>query len=136
MDASAEWTARSAHTSVAFKHKIWVMGGAEGRNRFNDVWSSDNGQTWSKGTGLTHPVSSASTVEYKGRLWSLGGSGDSTKVFLSSADPATGWTAENTLQSAIRQTQAVVFKNRIWLLGGRYGGAPTDKVWKMGPGTE
>ena len=140
--AAAEWKARSYHTSVVFPRdgagkKIWVMGGSDvDFNSLNDVWSSDNGQTWGKGTGLTHPVSSASTVEYKGHLWSLGGAGGSTKVFLSSADPATGWTAENTLESAIRSTQAVVFKNRIWLLGGLYGGARTDKVWKMGTGNE
>ena len=126
------WEAREDHTSVVFDpdgkgKKIWVMGGHDG-NLLNDVWSSDNGQTWGKGTGLTHPVSSASTVEYKGRLWSLEGNG-----FLSSADPATGWTAEDTLQSAIYSTRAVVFKNRIWLLGGDYGGSKTDKVWNMGP---
>ena len=144
VDAAAEWTARSGHTSMVFApagvgKKIWVIGGGNDGNFLNDVWSSDNGQTWGKGTGLTHPVSSASTVEYKGRLWSLGGYESSTKilkVLLSSADPATGWTAEEPLQSAIVSTQAVVFKNRIWVLGGNYGGAQTDKVWKMGPGTE
>ena len=143
VDAAADWKARYYHTSVVFPldgagKKIWVMGGADVDSEvLNDVWSSDNGQTWGKGTGLTHPVNYASTVEYKGRLWSLGGGvRGSTKVFLSSADPATGWTAENTLPEAIKQTQAVVFKNRIWLPGGDYGGRRTDKVWKIGPGTE
>ena len=139
VDAAAEWEVRYGHTSVVFPpdgagKKIWVIGGTDvDYDDLNDVWSSDNGQTWGKGTGLTHTVSSASTVEYKGRLWSLGGNEDGTKVFLSSADPATGWTAENTLESAINATQAVVFKNRIWLLGGDYDRARTDKVWKMGP---
>ena len=142
VDAAADWKARYYHTSVVFPRdgagkKIWVMGGRDdASNKLNDVWSSDNGQTWGKGTGLTLNVTNASTVEYKGRLWSLGDSEGRTKVFLSSADPATGWTAENTLPEAISQTQAVVFKNRIWLLGGDYGGTRTDKVWKMGPGTE
>ena len=144
VDAAADWKARIEHTSVVFPSdgagkKIWVMGGWDVVfKRINDVWSSDNGQTWGKGTGLPHSVYSASTVEYKGRLWSLGGSSrnSTTKVFLSSADPATGWTAENTLPEAILATQAVVFKNRIWLLGGNYGGAETNTVWKMGPGTE
>ena len=130
------WMARSEHTSVVFPpdgngKKIWVMGGWDfDFNNLNDVWSSDNGQTWGKGTGLTHPVSSG-PVEYKNRFWILDYNG-----FLSSADPATGWTAEDTLQEKITSTRAVVFKNRIWLLGGRYGGSSIDKVWKMGPGTE
>ena len=142
VEAAAEWEVRYGHTSVVFPpdgagKKIWVMGGTDvDYEDLNDVWSSNNGQTWGKGTSLTHPVSLASTVEYKGRLWSLGGNEDGTKVFLSSADPATGWTAENTLPKAIRKIQAVVFKNRIWVLGGRYGGIITDKVWKIGPGTE
>ena len=142
------WKARRGHTSVVFDpgdgKKIWVMGGTDvDYNNLNDVWSSDNGQTWGKGTGLTHPFPSESTVEYKGRLWSIGAYSeaysDDIKVFLSflsSADPATGWTAEDTLPKAIYSTQAVVFKNRIWVLGGNYGESRTDKVWKMGPGTE
>ena len=96
------------------------------------------GKTWTKAAAaLPSSIDNYPTaVEYKDRLWSLGGAGGSTKVFLSSADPADGWTAENTLPKAIYGTPAVVFKKRIWLLGGRYGGALTDKVWKMGPGTE
>ena len=142
VDAAAEWKARQGHTSVVFPpdgagKKIWVMGGKDvDFKELNDVWSSDNGQTWGKGTGLTHPINYARTVEYKGRLWNLGGFGGGTNSFLSSATPATGWTAEDTLPEAINETQAVVFKNRIWLLGGRYDRKVTDKVWKMGPGTE
>ena len=79
VDAAADWKARSFHTSVVFDpagagKRIWVMGGRDvAFDSLNDVWSSDNGQTWGKGTGLTHPVSSARAVEYDGRLWSLGG---------------------------------------------------------------
>ena len=125
------------HASAVFNKKIWVIGGTNAFSFFNSVWSSPGGKTWTKETTtLPHRVTLARAVEYKDRLWSLGGGINEKKVFLSSADPATGWTDENTLQSAIHNTQAVVFKNRIWLLGGQYGGARTDKVWKMGPGTE
>ena len=127
------------HASAVFKKKIWVIGGLYSSGiPGKSVWSSPKGKTWTKAAAAL-PSDIASyprAVEYKDRLWSLGGSGGSTKVFLSSADPATGWTAEDTLPEAIRQTQAVVFKNRIWLLGGLYGGTRTDKVWKMGPGSE
>ena len=127
------------HASAVFDDKIWAIGGIYRRsNQGRSVWSSPSGKTWTKAAeALPSAINFyPRAVEYKDRLWSLGGNGSSTKVFLSSASPATGWTAEDTLQSAIRQTQAVVFKNRIWLLGGVYGGAQTDKVWKMGPGTE
>ena len=127
------------HASAVFKKKIWAIGGQYRMGNFGkSVWSSPRGKTWTK---AAEALPSAidyypRAVEYKDRLWSLGGTGASIKVFLSSADPATGWTAEDTLQSAIQSTQAVVFKNRIWLLGGTYGGDITGKVWKMGPGTE
>ena len=127
------------HASAVFNKKIWVIGGFNLISFFNSVWSSPGGKTWTKETTtLPHRVTGARAVEYKDRLWSLGGyrGSESRKFFLSSADPADGWTAENTLPEVIRQTQAVVFKNRIWLLGGTYGGAETNTVWKMGPGTE
>ena len=126
------------HASAVFDDKIWTIGGSYDIGNGDSVWSSPRGKTWSKAAGAlpssidTYPRA----VDYKGRLWSIGGSSDDTKVFLSSADPATSWTAEDTLQKEISHTQAVVFKNRIWLLGGSYGGDITDKVWKMGPGTE
>ena len=127
------------HASAVFDDKIWAIGGiyATGLNG-ESVWSSPGGKTWTRdAAALPSRISSyPKAVEYKDRLWSLGGNGSSTKVFLSSADPATGWTAEDTLESEISATQAVVFKNRIWLLGGDYGGSRTDRVWKMGPGTE
>ena len=126
------------HASAVFKDKIWTIGGStySSGTPGKSVWSSPKGKTWTKAvTALPSDISFyPRAVEYKDRLWSLGGSDNITKVFLSSADPATGWTAEDTLPEAIGQTQAVVFKNRIWLLGGNYDGAQTDKVWKMGPG--
>ena len=136
VDAAADWKARAYHTSVVFPSdgagkKIWVMGGSDvDFNRLNDVWSSADGSTWAEGTSLPNNISLVSTI-YNDRLWVLWG-----KSFLSSADPATGWTTEDTLPKAIRSTQTVIFKNRIWLLGGNYGGTQTDKVWRMGPGTE
>ena len=64
---------RGCSLAMGRERKSGVMGGRdEAANELNYVWSSDNGQTWGKGTGLTLSVTNASTVEYKGRLWSLG----------------------------------------------------------------
>ena len=135
--AIADWEVRSNHTSVVFKNKIWVIGGSVFGATSTSSWSSANGKNWDRSTAkLPNGVSGARTVEYDGRLWSLGGGSTQTKSFWSSADPANSWTDENTLKSAIRNTQAVVFQNRIWLLGGKYGGIPTSRVWNIGPGSE
>jgi hypothetical protein len=52
MIGSAEWTARSAHTSVVISDgSIVLMGGSNGGSNFNDVWhSTDKGITWTQMT--------------------------------------------------------------------------------------
>ena len=48
MTASAEWSKRSSHTSVALSDgSIVLMGGADANTCYNDVWrSTDQGATW------------------------------------------------------------------------------------------
>ena len=47
----SKWESRYYHTSVVFDpgdgEKIWVLGGL-GTNKFNDVWSSPDGSTWTE----------------------------------------------------------------------------------------
>ena len=44
--ATAPWSGRSGHQSVAFDNKMWVIGG----NYTNDVWSSPDGSNWTQVT--------------------------------------------------------------------------------------
>ena len=141
--ASVGWSARYAHTSAAFNGKIWVIGGAIGRNRTKSVWSSDNGQQWTRNTDLPKAVDYSSVVKYKDRLWNFGTRGGRIEdSFFSNASPTnSSWTTENALKSSkllsqLSSNQAVVFKGRIWLLGGRYDGNLTNKVWNIGPASE
>ena len=55
--ASADWSARELHTSIAFDNNIWVLGGVTivGTNttRYNDVWSSGiNNNSFANATSL------------------------------------------------------------------------------------
>ena len=102
------WSPRSGHTSVVFQNKIWVLGGVDNLRRYNDVWSSPDGSTWTESTppgsasknvgganknwwGIRH---SHTSVVFKGKIWLLGGRpGGTTRVndVWSSADGST-WT--------------------------------------------
>ena len=44
--ATDRWPARNDHSSVVFNGRLWVIGGYDGTNRLNDVWSSEDGVTW------------------------------------------------------------------------------------------
>jgi hypothetical protein len=46
---SAPWAAREGLSAVAFKNKIWIMGGTNARGdegQMNDVWSTSDGKNW------------------------------------------------------------------------------------------
>ena len=58
-DDSSHWQARAGLSAVAFKGKLWVMGGSQGddasiggagRTLYNDVWYSEDGREWHEAT--------------------------------------------------------------------------------------
>ena len=72
--AAAGWSGRYGQQAVAFKNKLWVLGGDDGSYR-NDVWSSVDGKTWVEEATVTgwsgrydHQV-----VVFQNKLWVLGG---------------------------------------------------------------
>lgn len=79
--AEAPWIHSDLCMSVVFKNKIWMMGGwyngrLPGHSASNQVWSSKNGKTWKQETAAAawSPRLAAAVVEFKGKLWLLGGS--------------------------------------------------------------
>ena len=44
-NASAEFPARSRHTSVVFNNFLWTIGGFDG-TYLNDTWKSSDGDIW------------------------------------------------------------------------------------------
>ena len=85
---SAEFEARDSHGLVAFKNKLWVMGGLNGNccvqklglvdyekaPHFLDVWSSEDGKIW-KLENASAPWGkrrSIQVVEFKNKLFLLG----------------------------------------------------------------
>lgn len=136
----AEWTPRGAHTVVAFKGKLWLLGGADhvkedrGTDRFlNDVWTSDDGLKWTQASAAAGwaPRDYPRVVVYHDELYLLGGQGHAD--IWSSADGAS-WTAVSPEADWKRRFDygAHVFDGKLWVFGGRTGDPKTtalNDIW-------
>ncbi len=122
------WSKRWGHTSVVFNNKIWVIEG--------DVWSSADGQTWTKETsnpGWSWRIRHTSVV-FDNKIWVLGGT-DSPKNDVWSSSDGKNWTKVTASAdwSNRREHSSVVFKNKIWVLGG-WSNTHKNDVWSSSDG--
>lgn len=148
----APWGPRVLHYTVAFGDKIWVMGGQtlpqfapEKEMFYSDVWSSPDGDKWTKVTDRAGPPAwgprgmIGGAAVFKGRMWILGGGiydtpGRPRRAFFndvwSSSDGAR-W--ERHTQAAPwppRQYHDVaVFDERLWVMEGFDGAGNRNDVW-------
>ncbi|HJY37321.1 MAG TPA: hypothetical protein VJ299_07655 [Steroidobacteraceae bacterium] len=145
---------RDGNTLVAFQNKLWVIGGWDGEiqaggtnTRFNDVWSSDDGVTWTKheptGGVIFSPRVGHDAVVFQDKLWVIAGNvqndTDSNEVW-SSPDGDT-WTPVTQVNpfSARRSHRVVEFNGEMWMIGGAVEVAVgadegTDDVWHSADG--
>ncbi len=152
--SSDMWDTRYEHSAVVFKDKIWVLGNGSFSNLNNDVWSSADGEIWTKhDTSKSKPMWSArgtmATV-FKKKIWILGGkgqTGDSKNDDVWSSADGEIWT-KHTIQdstndktklwSVIGDGDVVVFNNKMWVLGGdekyRDYGELSNGVWSSADG--
>ena len=134
-EANAAWGTRDAHQAVAYKGRLWVMGGWSGGYK-NDVWSSADGKSWSLETAGTWTGRERHrSVAYKGRLYVTGGkNGDGLRKEVWSWAPGeASWTMTTPPWSARDRHQAVVHNGRLYVLGGNDGGRRND-VWSSADG--
>ena len=129
----APWKYSDLPMTIAFADRMWMMGGwtngrLAGHGATNEVWSSTDGQSWDLVTHASwSPRIAAAIVEFKGRMWILGGTenyyfGDETSLkndVWSTADGKT-WTRETAAAewSPRAYHQAVVLNDKIYVFGG------------------
>jgi len=130
----APWIHSDLSMSLTFRDRMWFMGGwyngrLPGHSASNQVWSSTDGRAWTQATGSAGwtPRLAAALVEFKGRMWILGGTGnyyfgDSRSLrndVWSSADGKT-WTlaTDNAGWAPRAYHQAAVLGNRMFVFGG------------------
>ena len=132
-NASAGWTARQQHTSLAMPDgSIVLMGGLSGGSPKNDVWrSTDNGATWKQVTasaGWSARYDHSSVVMPDGSIVLMGGF-DSIKGYKNdvwqSTDYGETWTLVNASAgwTARQEHSSVVMPDgSIVLMGGSVSG--------------
>lgn len=131
---SAPWKHSDLPMSITFKDKMWMMGGwyngrLAGHSAGNEVWSSLDGVQWNSENqqAAWSPRAAAALVEFKGKLWLLGGTenyyfGDknSLKNDVWSSVDGKKWELE-TASAAWKPRayhQAAVLNDKIYLFGG------------------
>jgi len=134
---------RAAHTSVIFKEKMWVIGG-EGccGNRYNDVWSSGDGENWSEEIGIKSfsKRSDHGSAVFNNKIWITGGfsANGSFNDVWNSDDGATWFNVKSGAAFGLRyEHKMMVFDNKLWILGGRDESDTysQNQVWNSSDGT-
>lgn len=128
------WIHSDLPMNVVFQDQMWVMGGwhngrLPGCSASNQVWASQDGATWRQVTAAAGwtPRLAGGLVEFRGRLWVLGGTenyyfGNATHLkndVWSSAD-GKEWRLETAAApwAARAYHQAVVLGDRMYVMGG------------------
>jgi len=123
---TASWSARGSHTVVVYHDRLWMFGGADhvASDRstdgfLNDVWVSDDGNTWTQVTPGARwtPRDKAGVVVFQDGLYLLGGQ-DTADVWRSSN--GRDWTPLVTEADwgGRHDFARVAYDGRLWLFGG------------------
>ena len=118
--------------------QVYVLGGFDGTNRLNDVWSSFDNKTWKRevANAAWSARQHSQAVAYKGRLYVLGGhTGSSHLNDVWSSGDGKNWLFEGNADWSVRsEHQAVVYKGRLYVLGGYNGSSRLRDVWSSADG--
>lgn len=137
---NAGWTPRAYHQAVTFKGKLFVLGGGNYLPQYevrNDVWSSEDGVTWTQLTDKApwSPRIWHSAVVYRDRIWVMGGW--SNKPYKNwndvwhSADGKTWEKLETpTIWRERHEHSTYVHDDAIWVTMGLVPPLTND-VWKL-----
>jgi hypothetical protein len=141
------FSSRDGHRVIVFNNRLWVIGGWDDyvgvggtETRFNDVWSSADGVTWSRhaDAGFSPRVAHDIAV-FNNRLWIVGGNvganTGSNEVW--SSTNGDNWTRD-TASAAFSPRfshRVLAFNNALWVIAGTgTGGSAQQDVWRSSDG--
>ena len=131
---------RVFYSTIVFKNKIWLIGGYDGKDYFNDVWNSDDGVKWQRVVekAMWSPRQSATLVHFKNRVWLFGGGvidgekeiNPSSQKEVWSSEDGINWTQEKMITERSGGGTPIVFDDKLWFVGanrndGNFGNAVT-----------
>ncbi|HQO02805.1 MAG TPA: choice-of-anchor D domain-containing protein, partial [Spirochaetota bacterium] len=129
--SGAQWTGRSNFASIVYNNKIWIIGGLDWHWRasfqggsygvsMNDVWSSDDGVTW---TNIT------SSAQWSGRCQ------HSVVVFNDGSGPKMwligGYGLQDAWCSSDGQTWELKSEQIPWFTGQRFTFVFNNELWSV-----
>ena len=129
--ASAGWSPRVAAAVVAFKDRMWMIGGTENyyfgdeRSLKNDVWSSQDGRHWELGAGNAPwaPRAYHQAVVLNDRIYVFGG-GNYVPEYKAHNDV---WSSADGVEWR-KETEAAPWHERLWFSSVVY----RDHMWVIG----
>lgn len=137
LQKEAPFDKREGHSSVAYDHKMWVIGGYEGfgGNSRNDIWHSKDGVSWAQVLVSKHfsPRTSHTTTVFKNKLWVIGGNEiPNRKNDVWQSSDGNFW-QEVTNKAGFSERSshtAFAFDHRLWVIGGLdQNKNPKNDVW-------
>ena len=141
----APWLGRNGHTSVVLQDRMWLIGGErkllgpDDSTGLSDVWSSQDGVTWTIATDSAAWTNRAghASVAVDGKLWLIGGA--TSRGLAGPMLQKDVWWSLNGMDWAKMTDSAewsrryghscVVYDDRIWVLGGTDGAILKNDVW-------
>jgi len=141
--ATAAFGSRWGQASLVFDAgqgaNLWVIGGSDSKNFFNDVWHSSDGVNWSLVTAAAPFTarSRAGAVVFNNKMWVIGGTSQSG--FLNdiwcSSDGKT-WTQVTPKETfpARYSASLTVHHNLLWLVAGESATGALNDVWSSPDG--
>ena len=108
-----------------FNNKIWIIGGSDGNEEYNDAWSSEDGVHWKKQADNLPFGRRANQqfVVFKNKIFML-----DSEVWTSVDGINWNRLTPQIVREKIFGYATVVYDNRIWLLGCNRNGQFTSKV--------
>jgi hypothetical protein len=119
----SELPARVFYGATVFAGRIWLFGGFDGKNYYNDAWNSADGIHWRRVAEKSpwSPRSNPAAIVFKNQIWLIGGGiidGQISNDVWRSAD-GINWirVADKMSEKSVFGFSAVVYDDRIWLVG-------------------
>jgi hypothetical protein len=140
IQASADWAARTGHQVLSHNNVMYLCGGVNGTDYYNDVWSSTNGVSWTRLTEHAEWNARAffGFTYYNNKFWIIAGS-DATTYYKDvwSSDDCINWTHISDFSPYItgrHECTLTTWNNAIWLIGGFDGVSICKHVLKTTDG--
>jgi hypothetical protein len=129
---TSDLPARVFYGAVVFNGEIWLLGGFDGKNYYNDVWNSSDCVHWTRVAehAAWSPRNVPTAVVFNNRIWVIGGGVIDGTPKLNEREGSEIWSSVDGLNwtrltDQLRtsgQGMPIVFDGKLWLIGANRDG--------------